>query len=145
MGMYDVVKVLYPLPIADAQGLEFQTKDLGSDMSRYEIRRNGRLYQELRLGEGRYRWIGGIVPPGRKLRLIGDRASGTEHPPFVFYEFEVTFRRDGRVRRITGSARTEDGGPWFPKAVDPASSQAAERRAIKKFVHALRKKGLMVK
>lgn len=120
MGLYDTVAVQYPLPIADAQGLDFQTKDLGSDMSRYELRRNGRLYQKLWLSETRYRWIGGIVPPGRTLTLIGSRESGTEHPPCIFYEFTVTFRKDGRVKGVAGSAWTA-AGPWFPPSADRAA------------------------
>ena len=43
MGMFDEVKVLYPLPDPEVQGHAFQTKDLDCMMDDYTITNEGRL------------------------------------------------------------------------------------------------------
>lgn len=47
MGLFDYVRCKYPLPVAGAEGLEFQTKDTPSQyMDLYEIREDGSLWHE---------------------------------------------------------------------------------------------------
>jgi hypothetical protein len=47
MGMFDYINCKYPLPIADTQGLQFQTKDTDSQyLDLYEIREDGTLWHE---------------------------------------------------------------------------------------------------
>jgi hypothetical protein len=43
VGLYDSVKVRLPLPDEEAQGLTFQTKDLGCDLEMYVIDEEGNL------------------------------------------------------------------------------------------------------
>lgn len=46
MGMFDYVNCRYPLPLAGANGLEYQTKSLDCAMDSYEIREDGTLWHE---------------------------------------------------------------------------------------------------
>jgi hypothetical protein len=47
MGMFDYVRCKYPLPVAGANDLQFQTKDTPEQyMENYEIRENGTLWLE---------------------------------------------------------------------------------------------------
>ena len=45
MGMFDWIRCDYPLPDVEAQGLEFQTKDLDSLCEQLHITQEGRLYR----------------------------------------------------------------------------------------------------
>ena len=46
MGLFDTVHCEYPLPIAEAQALDFQTKSLRRFMDHFKIDINGYLWQE---------------------------------------------------------------------------------------------------
>ncbi len=47
MGMFDYIYCKYPLPIAGANDLEYQTKDTDAQfLDRYEIRKDGSLWHE---------------------------------------------------------------------------------------------------
>lgn len=47
MGMFDTIKCLYPLPDGfDAEGLEWQTKDLECELDEYTITADGRLVHD---------------------------------------------------------------------------------------------------
>lgn len=50
MGLFDTVYCEYPLPDAQHQSLEFQTKDLECVLETYTITRDGRLMRHLRRG-----------------------------------------------------------------------------------------------
>jgi len=47
MGMYDDLRVLYPLPDGIPNDLEWQTKSLECALDNYEIREDGTLWHEL--------------------------------------------------------------------------------------------------
>jgi hypothetical protein len=51
MGMFDELRCLYPLPLAGANALTYQTKSLNSFMEFYEIRTDGTLWHRLNDGE----------------------------------------------------------------------------------------------
>lgn len=46
MGMFDDLTCRYPLPVAGANDLAYQTKDLECAMDQYEIREDGTLWHE---------------------------------------------------------------------------------------------------
>jgi hypothetical protein len=46
MGMFDTLRCSYPLPLAGANDLEYQTKSLNCQMERYELRADGTLWRE---------------------------------------------------------------------------------------------------
>lgn len=50
MGLFDTITCEYPLPVAEHQDLEFQTKDLESLLDHYTITRDGRLVRRARRG-----------------------------------------------------------------------------------------------
>ena len=45
MGCYDTITVKFPLPVAGANAMQYQTKDLGRGMDFYVIRKNGTLWR----------------------------------------------------------------------------------------------------
>jgi hypothetical protein len=46
MGMFDSLRCVYPLPVAGANELVYQTKDLDCMMDEFEIRADGTLWHE---------------------------------------------------------------------------------------------------
>lgn len=50
MGLYDTIHCSYPLPEANHQDLDFQTKDLERFLGTYTITRDGRLMRHRRRG-----------------------------------------------------------------------------------------------
>lgn len=46
MGMFDYLRCKYPLPVPEAQDVEFQTKDLHCQMDNCEIREDGTLWTQ---------------------------------------------------------------------------------------------------
>lgn len=45
MGMFDYIRCEHPLPARNAEGLEFQTKDLACDLDQLVIRADGTLWR----------------------------------------------------------------------------------------------------
>jgi len=69
MGMFDDIKCKYPLPVAGANDLDFQTKDTPAQwMDKYEIREDGTLWHQAYDVEDR---SDKSAAPGSLERIVG--------------------------------------------------------------------------
>jgi hypothetical protein len=100
MGMFDTVTCEYPLPVAEHQDFEFQTKDLECLLDHYAITREGRLIRKARRG-----LVGGPArdvpwPLHRDLRFYTSIGKGDAHQ-WIEYVAHFTY---GRVEWIRDHA-----------------------------------------
>ena len=132
MGLFDEVKCAYPLPDAEHQEREFQTKDLESLMDRYTITHDGRLVRHARPGRG---------GPSRDIEwpVHGDvRIYDFDRDRDERIEYVVRFTH-GRVEWIRrpgderAAARDEVGSGPDVSVEGPSPSIAGRRLTVEEF------------
>jgi hypothetical protein len=104
MGLFDEVRVEYPLPNQAHQALVFQTKDLDSVLDQYVITRRGRLVRT-RTGWFKRRRCRVACPIHQDLRLHTSIEVAPDEHEWVEYVFRFTEGRVTRVRRSRDRGR----------------------------------------
>jgi hypothetical protein len=105
MSLFDTLQCDYPLPDPEFQKEHFQTKDLGSTLSRYRITADGRLWR-LRQGVDLF---AEDVPP---LDPADQAEDSNYHGDFSFYTYAGKEQIEYRVRFTHGVVE------WIRRATD---------------------------
>ena len=132
MGMFDEVRVEYPLPDPEAQGLVFQTKSLDSLLDDFTVTHDGRLIlhavdfdtvpEEERPNYGKPEWehgalsqlmgsirrvpLGDVEIPYKGDVEIHTSTGSREAGDYRWYEYVIRFE-EGRVRWIKRASEAE--------------------------------------
>jgi hypothetical protein len=129
MGMFDTITCEYPLPVAEHQNLEFQTKDLESLLDHYTITRDGRLIRRARRG-----WMGRAAPARDvtwplhgDLRFYTSIGDG-EARQWIEYVARFTHSRVEWIRDHTEVTSAEgEGAPAAPEPEEDNHASPAAR------------------
>lgn len=125
MGMFDYVRCQYPLPVAGANDLEYQTKDTpAQDLDHYEIHADGSLWHQVSYEPERWEF----EPYSDTLEFYTDF-----HGDWL--EFSATFK-NGTLQSLEvvrkpsqGLVQAEDTGS------EPEIGEPGERDACYGFTH----------
>jgi hypothetical protein len=125
LGLFDTITCEYPLPVAEHQNLEFQTKDLESLLDHYTITRDGRLVR--RAGHGLWGSRGGPArdvtwPLHGDLRFYTSTGEG-EARQWIEYVARFTHGRVEWIRDHAEAATAE--GEAAPDAPAPQEEDRA--------------------
>lgn len=135
MGMFDTITCEYPLPVAEHQDLEFQTKDLENLLDHYAITHEGRLIRKPRRGLARGPARDVPWPLHRDLRFYTSTGEG-EARQWIEYVARFTYGRVEWIRDHAEVAAIEAGASLAAPApqeeirVSPATAAARASEAL---------------
>lgn len=139
MGMFDTIRCHYPLPEPRLQDAEFQTKDLGQLLQRYEITADGRLVVLAPARSGSDRTAPQTDEAGAEgveWPFHGDLVMYAHDPDrgrrLVDFWLRFTHGRVEEIRRLEADERRPAGPPVVEWSLTPPlpTSLAAARRPM---------------